>query len=141
MSDRGLALAVSILAVILLVLLATVTIQKGIVERDSSPTDKVVLLTSDGQPIESGAYSLQQAFALCKRDAVRKAGADLLSINFDADSSRFLQSEKVFEVFLDAYIRVADEDRQEFVVCKVSASNNKIVEFRMKSVKGIWGGM
>ena len=143
MTDRGLGVLVSVLSVLMLVLILTMTIQKSFFERDKDGYSAFERMTGSAEDelTVSGGYSMQQAYAICKKRAVEQIGINLLSLHFDAASSRFHQFENAFEVFLEAEIRNDGKDHQEFVMCKVSASSSRVIEYKMKTVKGIWGNM
>ena len=101
MTDRGLGVLVSVLSVLMLVLILTMTIQKSFFERDKDGYSAFVRMTGSAEDelTVSGGYSMQQAYAICKKRAVEQIGINLLSLHFDALQVGFINSKMRLRCF------------------------------------------
>ncbi|GLS25803.1 hypothetical protein [Marinibactrum halimedae] len=92
----------------------------------------------DGDAGDSGGYknvTMTDALFACEEKLKRKAGKQLMGHAMDNLSSRFDESKKAFLVFLTANLKKGTSITNNYVFCKVKASNGRVAEFTLSEQK------
>ncbi len=71
------------------------------------------------------------AFPVCNHKIAEKYGNKVLSRNYDNQSSRYDEKFKVHLLFANVDIKHVDRIEKALIMCKISAVNNRLLEFRL----------